>query len=212
MTENNDERLSQLRQYWDAAAAAFDDEPDHGLRDPVVRRAWADQLVQWLPPAPSAILDAGCGTGSLSVLLAALGHKVTGIDLSPAMVAKARAKALAAGQEIDFQVMDAAQPGFSPRQFDAIVCRHVLWTLPSPPQVLWRWVDLLADGGRLVLIEGYWHTGSGLHAQAVVEALPPSLENALVHDLRRQPALWGGEVTDERYAVTARLSDDTMTR
>jgi hypothetical protein len=30
---------------WDAAAAAFDDEPDHGLRDPAVRSAWADLLL-----------------------------------------------------------------------------------------------------------------------------------------------------------------------
>ena len=43
------------------------------------------------------MLDAGCGTGSLAVLLAEAGHDVVGVDLPPAMVARARAEAAAAG-------------------------------------------------------------------------------------------------------------------
>ncbi len=64
---------------------------------------------------------------------------------------------------------------------------------------------MLAPSGRLLLIEGYWYTGGGLHAQEVVEALPTSLTNVLVQNLSDQAALWGGEVTDERYAVIADL-------
>ncbi|MCZ7461226.1 NUDIX hydrolase [Streptomyces sp. WMMC940] len=45
---------------WDAADT-FDDEPDHGLRDPAVRRAWAERMRHWLPPAPSDVLDLGRG-------------------------------------------------------------------------------------------------------------------------------------------------------
>lgn len=55
---------------WDAAAGSFDEEPDHGLRDPAVRDAWARRMETWLPTAPSAVLDLGCGTGSLSLLVA----------------------------------------------------------------------------------------------------------------------------------------------
>ncbi|BFO20225.1 hypothetical protein SHKM778_66130 [Streptomyces sp. KM77-8] len=53
---------------WDAEAAGFDEEPDHGLRDPRVRAAWAARLRTWLPGRPGDVLDLGCGTGSLSSL------------------------------------------------------------------------------------------------------------------------------------------------
>ncbi|WP_153814757.1 methyltransferase domain-containing protein [Streptomyces sp. SUK 48] len=43
---------------WDARAARFDDEPDHGLRDPAVRAAWAARLSSWLPGHPAEVL---CG-------------------------------------------------------------------------------------------------------------------------------------------------------
>lgn len=190
-------------QYWDALAATFDDEPDHGLRDPAVRGAWVDRLLSWLPPGRAAILDAGCGTGSLSVLLAALGHEVIGIDWSPAMIVQAQTKAAVSGQPVIFTVMDAANPQFPSRRFDVILCRHVLWALPEPTAALHRWADLLAPGGRLLLIEGYWHTGGGLHAAEIVNALPPWLTNVRVENLDDEPLLWGGVVSDERYAVIA---------
>ena len=55
--------------YWDNQAATFDEQPDHGLRDPHVRAAWEQLLLPRLPPAPAMVADLGCGTGSLSVLL-----------------------------------------------------------------------------------------------------------------------------------------------
>jgi 2-polyprenyl-3-methyl-5-hydroxy-6-metoxy-1,4-benzoquinol methylase len=202
---DSETQLYESRRYWDEAAASFDNEPDHGLRDPSVRGAWTKLLKTWLPATRATILDAGCGTGSLSVVLAELGHDVTGIDLSPAMILLGETKAAAAEQSITFQVMDAAFPQMLLRQFDAIVCRHLLWALPEPAQVLRRWIELLKPGGRLVLIEGYWKTGAGLHAREIVEALPASLINISVQDLSETPELWGGRVTDERYAVSADL-------
>lgn len=59
-----------VRAYWDRQAATFDEDPDHGLRDPLVREAWTSLLLPLLPPAPASVVDLGCGTGSLSVLLA----------------------------------------------------------------------------------------------------------------------------------------------
>lgn len=196
-----DPMLSQV--YWDSAAATFDNEPDHGLRDPAVRRAWRDLLLPWLPPAPAPLLDIGCGTGSLTLLLAQLGYQMTGIDFAPAMVAQAQAKAQAAGHAIPFYVMDAAQPHLPAQHFALILCRHLLWALPEPDLVLQRWTELLLPGGRLLLIEGYWHTGGGLHAEAVVAALPSAIVNVVVQPLSAQSELWGSAVTDERYLVAA---------
>lgn len=205
MTENSEKRIEESRQYWNDQAGSFDESPDHGLRDPIVREAWSGLLAAWLPPTPASILDVGCGTGSLSVVLAGLGYKVTGIDLSPAMIALAQEKAAAHGHQIAFQVMDAAFPQFARRQFDVIICRHLLWALPEPQQVLRRWSELLKQPGRLLLIEGYWHTGAGLHAKEIVEMLPPSFNNVSVQNLSDNPNFWGGDVVDERYAVVADL-------
>ncbi len=46
---------------WDAEAEAFDEEPDHGLHDPVVRDAWRGLLRSVVPPIPSRVADLGCG-------------------------------------------------------------------------------------------------------------------------------------------------------
>ena len=84
--------LPTVAEFWDAAAETFDRDADHGLRDLPVREAWRARLVGWLPPAPADVLDLGCGTGSLSLLLTELGHRVFGLDLSAAMVDAARDK------------------------------------------------------------------------------------------------------------------------
>lgn len=200
---SDEKRLEESRRTWDEAAASFDDQPDHGLGDPLVREAWTDFLRDALPYTRADVLDIGCGTGSLSVVLAQLGHRVTGIDLSPAMIALARAKASAAGVPVTFHVMDAAAPSLPGRRFDALVCRHLLWTLPEPEKVLAGWAGLLKQNGRLVLVEGRWGTGAGLHAKEVIRILPAAFRNFRLMDLGQNPKYWGKEVGDERYAVIA---------
>ena len=204
-TGNDKKRLQESRQYWDDLASSFDDEPDHGLRDSLVLEAWTELLKTWIPAANATILDIGCGTGSLSVILARLGHTVTGIDLSPSMISLARTKAAAYGLEIEFHIMDASHVQFAEHQFDMILCRHLLWALSEPEQVLQRWIKLLKPGGRLILIEGYWRTGAGLHAEEITEMLPSSFINISVRNLSNDPDFWGGTVTDERYIIIADL-------
>ncbi|MGX4693087.1 class I SAM-dependent methyltransferase [Streptomyces sp. JNUCC 63] len=190
---------------WEAQAAVFDDEPDHGLRDPHVRAAWAERLREWLPRRPSDILDLGCGTGSLSLLAAEQGHRVTGVDLSPAMVERARAKL--AGRAAVFLAGDAADPPVGERRFDAVLVRHVLWALPDPARALRRWQGLLRPEGRLVLVEGVWGTVTpiGIPPERLTMLLRPLASHLHLEHLSGDARLWGGEVDDERYAVVASI-------
>ncbi|MFI0089120.1 class I SAM-dependent methyltransferase [Streptomyces bobili] len=200
---NHSDGSTPARVDWNAEAAAFDEEPDHGLRDPDVRAAWADRLRDWLADRPGDLLDLGCGTGSLSLLAAERGHRVTGVDLSPAMVEQARTKL--AGRDAVFLVGDAAAPPVGEERFDTVLVRHVLWTLPDPGRALRHWRDLLRPGGRLVLVEGVWGTVSpvGIPADRLTALLAPLTGHTRVERLSDDPRLWGRAVEDERYAVVA---------
>ena len=187
---------------WDAEAASFDDEPDHGLHDPLVRDAWRSLLRSVLPPSPGRVADLGCGTGTLSLLLVEDGYAVDGVDLSPAMVRRATTK-VGTFPGTSFVVGDAADPPLAEGAYDVVLCRHVLWTLPDPAAALARWVRLLAPHGRVVLVEGSWSTGAGLTTTETVALVEGA---GLVADPRGldDPAYWGRQISDERYVVVGR--------
>jgi SAM-dependent methyltransferase len=193
----------QVRDFWNAEAATFDDEPDHGLLDPAVRAAWADLLVPVLPPAPADVIDLGSGTGTLAVLLAQNDYLVRGLDLSERMVAAARAKAAAADVPIDFRPGDAAEPPLAPASADVVLARHVLFMLPDPTAALERWIGLLRPGGRLVLVEGRWSTGAGLTGSECASLVGNVRKDVSVTRLD-DPALWGHPIDDERYLLVSR--------
>ncbi|WP_340381794.1 class I SAM-dependent methyltransferase [Streptomyces sp. SS7] len=195
--------MAEARVDWDAEAANFDEEPDHGLRDPEVRAAWAERLRGWLPGRACDVLDLGCGTGSLALLAAEQGHRVTGVDLSAPMIERARAKL--AGRDAVFLLGDAAAPPVGDRRFDTVLVRHVLWALPDTARALRHWRGLLRPGGRLVLVEGVWGTltPAGIPADRLTALLSPLAGHTRLERLSDDPRLWGGPVEDERYAVVA---------
>jgi len=198
---------NDVREYWDNAAATFDEAADHGLLDPSVRAAWSRMLMPLLPVHPATVADLGCGTGSLSVLLGEAGYEVTGLDVAPLMIAAARQKALAAGLTSTFVVGDASAPDLPPSSFDVVLGRHVLWALPDPAAALGRWIALLRPEGLLLLIEGHWDTGAGLAAQETLALVRRHGRDATVVRLV-EPEFWGREITDERYLVSSRGSVD----
>jgi ubiquinone/menaquinone biosynthesis C-methylase UbiE len=189
--------------YWDSQAATFDHEPDHGLLDARVRQAWRRLLLAELPAAPAAVADLGCGTGTLSVLLATEGYAVTGLDFAPQMIRAARAKARAAAVSARFELSDAAAPSLPAASFDVVLARHVLWAMPDTDAALEAWLRLLLPGGLLVLVEGRWSTGVGLTAQEAGRAVLRHRADAAITVLD-DPALWGAPVTDERYLLVSR--------
>lgn len=163
------------------------------------------------------------GPATLSVggamLLAELGHRVTGVDLAPRMVALAEAKLAAAGHRGRFLVGDAGRPPLGDESFDVVLARHVVWTLPDPVAALCDWTGRLRRGGTLVLVEGRWApagsaapyvdgAGSlpwdgGVRAADLSDAVRPLVADLRVDDLTGEPELWGRTVQDERYALVA---------
>ncbi len=92
-----------------AADAAFYDAIHDGFRDDI------DLWLAYAGRTDRPVLEVGCGTGRIAVELAAHGHEVTGVDPSPAMLARARRRADERGVDVRFiegRVLDLAlEPG-----------------------------------------------------------------------------------------------------
>jgi SAM-dependent methyltransferase len=144
--------LDEIRRFWDDDAATYDNAPGHRPTSAAVQAAWTAALEALLPSAPARVLDCGAGTGFLSLIAARLGHDVTALDLSSSMLAVLGASAAAEGLDIDVVVAPAHEP---PHGFDAVIERHLLWTLPDPGAALAAW-RAAAPQGRLVAIESLW--------------------------------------------------------
>lgn len=186
---------------WDDEAATFDEAADHGLRDPAVRAVWRELLLSVMPSTPARVADLGCGTGTLTLLLAAEGYVVDGVDFSPEMIRRARAKDPVG--HVTFTEADVDDPPLEPGAYGVVLCRHVLWAMPNPAATLRRWIDLLGPDGRLVLVEGNWSTGAGLPAAETVELVETTGREAALRMLP-EAAYWGREIDDERYLVVSR--------
>lgn len=186
---------------WDAEAEAFDEPADHGLRDPAVRDAWRALLLGNLPAPPARVADLGCGTGTLSVLLAEAGYEVDGLDFPPRMVELAEQKAYGVAG-VRFVEADAFDPPLAGAAYDVVLCRHVLWAMPDPAVALTRWVRLLRPGGRLLLVEGRWSNGAGLAAEQTVRLVEETGRPASLTRLT-DPSYWGRSIEDDRYLVAS---------
>ncbi len=154
----------EIRAFWDEDAAVYDASPSHYPRRPQEQAAWAAALRWLLPAPPAAVLDVGAGTGFLSLLLAGQGYDVTAVDLSQGMLSRLRTKAEERGLAIRAIEADALTP--PPGDFDAVVERHLLWTLPDPGAALAAWHQV-APRGRLVLVEGTWGAADAAGLQRV---------------------------------------------
>lgn len=103
---------------------------------PIRRRTHREMyqsLIDLLKPG-STILDAGCGEGTLSILLAEAGFNVVGVDLSKANIEAARNYAEKHGDFagfLQFEIGDAENLPFDNDAFDYVVSNHVLEHLPS---------------------------------------------------------------------------------
>lgn len=115
-------------------------------------------LAPWLRvPAGTRVLDVGCGVGRWSSLLASRGALVTGMDLSPTMIAEAQRRASESGvaERCRFLVQDLAHLDAGDK-FDLVIGVTVLQHILDPEALrsaVQRMSEHLAPGGRMVLLE-----------------------------------------------------------
>jgi ubiquinone/menaquinone biosynthesis C-methylase UbiE len=152
-------RITQLIQHhWNQRAASFDEDLAHGLHSDAQRLAWSNVLARLAGEPPRRVLEAGCGTAVLALLLAELGHRVTGVDLAAQMLDRAREKAKAQGLTVELRMEDVGALSDPEGTYDLVVARHVVWTLPDPAGTIREWRRVLRPGGRMAVIEGTWWT------------------------------------------------------
>lgn len=109
------------------------------------------------PYKAGLFLDAGCGTGTRTMALAAQGHRMVGVDFSPSAVEACRKRAESAPMPTQFpprfEVGDLLRLPFQDSSFDGVVCWGVLMHIPSVSEALGELVRVLKPGGVLVLGE-----------------------------------------------------------
>jgi ubiquinone/menaquinone biosynthesis C-methylase UbiE len=163
----------EIRDYWSARAATFDTFFGHRMPPGPEREAWQGEIARCLGSAPLDVLELACGTGEVTGALRRLGHRVTGLDFSEAMLERARAKH-AGDHGARFVLADAEYTREPPGHYDAVVCRHLVWTLTDPDAALAEWFRILRPGGHLLVFDGDFsapHGTRGRLAQRLLRLL-----------------------------------------
>lgn len=143
-----------IANYWDGRSKTF--ERLQGIRTRLQKQAWLGALSREIGDGSKSVLDVGTGTGFLALLVAQLGHRVKGLDLSPGMVEQARRNAAERDLAAVFEVGDAEILPEPDASYDVLMNRNVLWTLPRPEKALADWKRVLKPGGTLLVVDGDW--------------------------------------------------------
>jgi len=150
-TPANENPTARAQRVWDTMAPRY----DRGM-------AFFERLQfgggrEWVcSRATGRTLEVAVGTG-LNLPFYASEVTLTGVDLSPAMVALARKRATALGRDVELREGDAEALPFADASFDTVVCVLSLCTIPDPAKALAEMARVLRPGGRLLLLD---HIGS----------------------------------------------------
>jgi len=99
-----------------------------------------------------AVLDAGCGPGPVTLLLAPHAESVTSVDFTPSMLAVAQETVTARNlSNVEFQLNDLKDLAAPEAAFDRIVTRYSAHHWPEPMQVLRRFREVVKPDGYLLL-------------------------------------------------------------
>lgn len=208
--------LARSRAAWDARAERWDLRAEANALA-ADRPADLDRIWQALDLRFGArLLDAGCGSGQFAIAFAARGARVTAVDLSPAMIARARERAASRGVEIDWQESAISELSVPDASQDAILARMALPFVPDLPTALGSMRRVLKPGGRLLasvpgalspIYESSWmrHLDGGDPGNNYL--LPWELESLLEHAGWRVVDGWG-EWGEDLYG-TANAADSS---
>lgn len=142
---------------WDALGARFVDVHYSSLRGRVRTEVIHAHLMAHLPASPCAVVDVGGGAGHQSIPLARLGHDVTILDPSPAMLERAERRVASEQPDTGERIRLVAGRGedavalLDGARFDAVLCHGVLMYLDDPAPLV-RSLCALAGPGGLVSI------------------------------------------------------------
>lgn len=146
----------------------------------------AEEFVQRLGIAPGAkVLDVACGTGNTAIPAARAGAHVTGLDIAPNLLEKARQRAAAEQLDIRFQEGDAEDLPFPDQSFDVVLSMYGAMFAPRPEKVAAEFVRVCKSGGMIAMAnwtpEGFVGKNFAVMAKMVP---PPPVPPAI---------LWGDE-------------------
>ncbi len=110
----------------------------------------AARLVRFAGVRPGQrVLDVASGTGVVAITAARRGARVTGSDLTPALLEFARENAHIAGVEVDWQEADVEHLPFDDGQFDVVTSQFGHMFAPRPEVAIGEMLRVLVPGGTL---------------------------------------------------------------
>jgi SAM-dependent methyltransferase len=119
------------------------------------------EVIERLQPEPGQrFLDLACGTGAVAELAARTGAEVVGVDLAPALIDQAKARAAERGLSIDYRVGDAEALELEDASFDLVASTCGVMFAPDHPAVAGELARVTKQGGRIALV--CWTPDSGL--------------------------------------------------
>ena len=194
---------AQQRRVWDKTAPSYDKQMTFFEKVQFGGgREWLGQR------ASGRVLEVAIGTGR-SLPHYAADVTLTGVELSPAMLAIARERALETGTGVDLREGDAAHLPVEDGSFDTVVCALSLCTIPGPARAIAEMKRALVPGGRLLLLDHVGSTWPPLYAvQWLAERL--TIRLAGEHFTRRQLPLVRAAGFD--VVETERLKAGTVER
>lgn len=99
--------------------------------------------------AGAKVLDVACGTGVAAITAARSGATVSGIDLSPVLIARAKENAATGRLQIDFKDGDAEALPYADASFDVVISQFGHMFAPRPEVVVAEMLRVLKPGGRI---------------------------------------------------------------